>query len=117
MFPQLAGFQDVAFLLLGLMVGAVFAASGWSHLKDPEGRSKSIGMSKGFTVLLGAAELAGALGVVFGRRGADFADAGRHPKENVRMEDRLLGQAWHRRLALRPDAGGDEPSDHRYERR
>jgi putative oxidoreductase len=40
--------------------------SGWSHLKDPEGRSKSIGMSKGFTVFLGAAELAGAMGVTFG---------------------------------------------------
>ena len=66
MFPQLSSFTDVGFLLLRLMVGLVFASSGWSHLKDPEGRSKSIGMSKGFTVFLGAAELAGALGVVFG---------------------------------------------------
>jgi putative oxidoreductase len=66
MFPQFARFEDIAFLLLRLMVGLVFATSGWSHLKDPEGRSKSIGMSKGFTVFLGAAELAGALGVVFG---------------------------------------------------
>jgi len=48
------------------MVGAVFAASGWGHLKNPEERSKSISMSKGFTVFLGAAELAGALGVIFG---------------------------------------------------
>jgi putative oxidoreductase len=66
MFPQLADFKDAAFLLLRLMVAAVFGASGWSHLKDPEGRSKSIGTSKGFTVFLGAAELAGALGVMFG---------------------------------------------------
>ena len=66
MFPQLARFEDIAILLLRLMVGAIFASSGWSHLKDPEGRSKSIGMSKGFTVFLGAAELAGALGVIFG---------------------------------------------------
>jgi putative oxidoreductase len=66
MFPQFARFEDTAFLLLRLMVGLVFATSGWSHLKDPEGRSKSIGMSKGLTVFLGAAELAGALGVVFG---------------------------------------------------
>ncbi len=65
MFPQLSQFTDYG-LLLRLMVGMVFAGSGWSHLKDPEARSKSIGMSKGFTVLLGAAELAGALGVVFG---------------------------------------------------
>src|SRR6195256_4406988 len=66
MFPQLARFEDVAILLLRLMVGAIFASSGWSHLKDPEGRSKSIGMSKGFTIVLGAAEVAGALGVTFG---------------------------------------------------
>jgi len=66
MFPQLAHFEDIAILLLRLMVGAIFASSGWNHLKDPEGRSKSIGMSKGFTVFLGAAELAGAMGVIFG---------------------------------------------------
>src|SRR5207237_10199263 len=66
MFPQLYQFADLGLLLLRLMVGIVFANSGWNDLKDPEGRSKSIGMSKGFTVLLGAAELAGALGVVFG---------------------------------------------------
>jgi putative oxidoreductase len=66
MFPQLSTFQDVAILLLRLMVGAIFASSGWSHLKDPEGRSKSIGMSKDFTIFLGAAEFAGALGVMFG---------------------------------------------------
>jgi putative oxidoreductase len=66
MFPQLARFEDIVLLLMRLMVGLVFATSGWSHLKDPEGRSKSIGMSKGFTVFLGAAEVAGALGVAFG---------------------------------------------------
>jgi putative oxidoreductase len=48
------------------MVGAVFFASGWSHLKDPAARGKSIGMSKGFTVFLGLVELAGSLGVMFG---------------------------------------------------
>ena len=66
MFPQLTHFAGAGFLLLRLMAGAVFAGSGWGHLKDPEGRGKSIGMSKGFTAFLGAAELAGALGVVFG---------------------------------------------------
>lgn len=63
---DLTRFADLGFLLLRLMVAAIFAASGWSHLKDPEARSKSIEMSKGFTVFLGAAELAGALGVAFG---------------------------------------------------
>jgi putative oxidoreductase len=66
MFPQVARCEDVAIVLLRLMVGAIFATSGWSHLKDPEGRSKSIGMSKGFTIFLGAAEFAGALGVMCG---------------------------------------------------
>jgi len=65
-FPQLARFTDIALLLLRLMVGSVFFSSGWSHLKDPEARSKSIEMSKGFTIFLGAAEVAGSLGVIFG---------------------------------------------------
>jgi putative oxidoreductase len=66
MFPQLAQFTDVALLLLRVMVGLVFITSGWKHIKDPEARSKSIGMSKGFTIFLGAAEVAGSLGVIFG---------------------------------------------------
>ena len=66
MFPQLARFTDVGLLLQRLMVGLVFVTSGYRHLKDPEARSKSIGMSKGFTIFLGAAEVAGALGVSFG---------------------------------------------------
>jgi putative oxidoreductase len=65
-FPQLTHFTDVALLLLRLMVGIVFATSSYKHLKDPEARSKDIGMSKSFTVFLGAAELAGALGVISG---------------------------------------------------
>lgn len=66
MFPQLAQFTDFSLLLLRLMVAAVFATSGWSHVKDPRGRAESIGMSPGFTAFLGVAELAGALGVAFG---------------------------------------------------
>ena len=66
MFPQLARFTDLGLLLLRLMVALVFVASGYSHLKDPAARAKSIGMSKPFTVFLGAAEVAGALGVAFG---------------------------------------------------
>jgi len=66
MLPQLGAFTDFAVLLVRLMVGAIFASSGWSHLKDPKGRAQSIGMSPGFTAFLGAAELAGALGIIFG---------------------------------------------------
>ncbi|MFZ0701325.1 MAG: DoxX family protein, partial [Candidatus Acidiferrales bacterium] len=66
MIPHLMRFQDVGVLLLRLMVGAIFFSSGWNHLKDPVGRSKSIGMSRGFTIFLGAAEIAGSLGVIAG---------------------------------------------------
>jgi putative oxidoreductase len=65
-FPQLAQFTDIALLLLRLMVGSVFITSGCKHLKDPATRSKDIGMSKSATIFLGAAELAGGLGVVSG---------------------------------------------------
>jgi putative oxidoreductase len=65
-FSQLAQFTDIALLLVRLMVGMVFITSGYKHLKDPTTRSKDIGMSKSFTIFLGAAELAGGLGVVSG---------------------------------------------------
>jgi putative oxidoreductase len=66
MFPYLLRFSDVALLLLRLMVAIVFVAGGWGHLQNPAARGKSIGMSKGFTIFLGAAEIAGSLGVAFG---------------------------------------------------
>ena len=64
--PQLARFTDLSLLLLRLMVAFIFATSGWNHLKDPVGRSKSIGMSKGFTIFLGIVEICGGLGLAFG---------------------------------------------------
>jgi putative oxidoreductase len=66
MFPQLSRFTDVALLFLRLMVGLVFVTSGYSHLKDPEARAKSIEMPKSFTIFLGIAEVAGGLGVAAG---------------------------------------------------
>ena len=66
MFPQLARFTDFGLFVLRFMVAIVFIASGYNQLKDPVGRSKSIGMSKGFTIFLGIAEIAGGLGLVFG---------------------------------------------------
>ena len=66
MFPGLAAFTDLGLLLMRLLVALVFADSGWKHLRDPGDRAKSIGMSKGFTIFLGAAEVLGALGVAFG---------------------------------------------------
>ena len=66
LFPELSRFTDVALLLLRVMVGIVFITSGWNHLRDPEARSKDIEQSKGTTIFLGAAELAGGLGVMLG---------------------------------------------------
>jgi putative oxidoreductase len=66
MFPELACFTDLGLLLLRLMAGAIFLSSGWSHVTDPAGRSKSIGMSKGFTLFLGMAEISGSLGIMAG---------------------------------------------------
>ena len=65
-FPQLAQFSGVALLFLRFMVGIVFITSGYRHLKDPDARSKDIGMSKSFTIVLGMAQLLGGLGVVSG---------------------------------------------------
>ncbi|PYX06605.1 MAG: hypothetical protein DMG88_18115 [Acidobacteria bacterium] len=66
MFPQLARFTDFGLLLLRVMAGIVFISSGWADLKDSEARSKSIGMSRGFTIFLGMAEVLGSLGIMFG---------------------------------------------------
>ena len=66
MLPVAFHYVDWSLFLLRLMVALVFGASGFGHLKAPRERAKDIGMSVGFTVFLGAAELAGALGLVFG---------------------------------------------------
>ena len=59
-------FVHWSLLLLRLMVALVFGTSGFSHLKDPRERAKSLGMSVRFTIFLGVGELAGALGVLVG---------------------------------------------------
>src|SRR5881296_3443796 len=66
LFPALLRFTDVGLLILRLMVAVVFLDSGWNHLKNPVERSKSIGASPRFTVLLGSAEVAGSIGVALG---------------------------------------------------
>ena len=48
------------------MVGVVFITIGWNDLQDPVARGKNIGLSKGFTIFLGAAEL----GFSFGTPGS-----------------------------------------------
>ncbi|HZE70185.1 MAG TPA: hypothetical protein VE135_11755 [Pyrinomonadaceae bacterium] len=59
MFPQLAQLTDLSLLLLRLMAAAVFVTSGWSHVKNPKERARSIGTSPAFTRFLGAAEVDG----------------------------------------------------------
>ncbi len=66
MFPQLARFTDLSLLLLRLMVAAIFVPSGWSDVRDPNKRAKSIGMTPSFTIFLGVAQIAGGLEVAFG---------------------------------------------------
>jgi putative oxidoreductase len=63
---HLEQFTDYGLLFLRCMVGAIYANSGYNSLKDPEARSKSIEMSKGFTIALGIGELAGGVAVIFG---------------------------------------------------
>jgi len=66
MFPHLAAFTDFGLLFLRLMVGLVFADSGYEHLKDPVARGKSIGLPTGVTRFLGCAEVLGGAGVIIG---------------------------------------------------
>jgi putative oxidoreductase len=64
--PWLYRFDDVALLLMRLLVGWIFIWSGWSHARDPVTRAKSIGLSPAFTRFLGLAELAGGFGIALG---------------------------------------------------
>ena len=66
MLPRPPHFEDFAILLLRLMVAVIFFTSGWDTLKDPQARSKSIGMSERFAVFLGWAEVAGSVGLILG---------------------------------------------------
>jgi putative oxidoreductase len=64
--PAAARLIDASLLLLRLAVALVFGSSGFNHLKSPRERARSIEMSVPFTIFLGAAELAGALGLAAG---------------------------------------------------
>jgi putative oxidoreductase len=48
------------------VVALVFGTSGFNHLKSPRARAESLGLSLGFTIFLGAAELAGAVALAVG---------------------------------------------------
>ncbi len=63
---DLSALNDFGLLFLRIMAGAIFGDSGYNHLKDPVARGKSIGLPTNVTVFLGAAEAAGAAGVILG---------------------------------------------------
>ena len=66
MFPQLEHFTDFALVFLRLMVGLIFVDSGYNDLKNADARSRSLGLPRGFTLFLGAAELLGGVAVMIG---------------------------------------------------
>src|SRR5262245_66467208 len=66
LWPALARYGDWALLALRLLVAVIFFWSGLSHVREPKKRAASIGAGPGFTLVLGMAELAGAVGVATG---------------------------------------------------
>ncbi|MGA8575475.1 MAG: DoxX family protein [Candidatus Cybelea sp.] len=63
---HLAWLTDYGLLGLRIMAGLIFIGSGYNDLKDPDQRSKSIGLPKGFVFFLAVAEVAGGAGIVLG---------------------------------------------------
>jgi putative oxidoreductase len=63
---HLANLTDYGLLFLRVMAGAIYADSGYNDFKDIDARSKSIGLPKGFTAFLAAAELAGGAALILG---------------------------------------------------
>jgi putative oxidoreductase len=63
---HLASFTDYGLLFLRIMAGLVYAGSGYNDLKDPDARSKSIGLPKNVTLFIAVAELAGGAGLILG---------------------------------------------------
>jgi putative oxidoreductase len=61
-----AQFADLSLLFLRVMLALEFGTSGYNHLTKPKERAKSLGLSVPFTIFLGTAESAGALGVASG---------------------------------------------------
>jgi putative oxidoreductase len=64
--PVAMQFTDWSLLFLRIVVAIVFGTSGYSHLKSPAERAKSINMPVPVTIILGAAEVAGAIAIAVG---------------------------------------------------
>ena len=63
---HLEQFTDYGLLFLRVMAGAIYVDSGYNDIRNPDARSKSIGMPRGFVVFLAVAELAGGAAVILG---------------------------------------------------
>ena len=66
LFPLLLEFSDLALFLLRVWIALLFGWSGWSHVREPRERGKSIGMPPAAAAALGAVELSGAVLLVVG---------------------------------------------------
>lgn len=63
---DLTQFTDFGLLFLRIMVGLIYADSGYRDFKDLAERSKSLGLPTGFVRFLSVAEIAGGAGLILG---------------------------------------------------
>jgi putative oxidoreductase len=107
--PGAMAYAGWSLLLLRLMLALVFGASGYNHLMHTKERAASIGMSVPFTVFLGAAECAGALGLAVGimapwaALGLTFLMLGAIYKKVVQWKTGFWGEksmGWHYEVLL-----------------
>ena len=63
---HLEGLTDLGLLFLRVMAGLIYADSGYNDFKDPDARSKGLGISKNLTLLIAAAEVAGGAALIVG---------------------------------------------------
>jgi putative oxidoreductase len=63
---DLTSLTGFGLLFMRVMAGAIYANSGYRGFKDPDARSKSIGMPKNFVLFLSVAEMAGAASLILG---------------------------------------------------
>jgi putative oxidoreductase len=63
---HLGALTDYGLLFLRIMAAAIFIDSGYLDLKNPQERSKSVGLPKSVTLFLAVAEIAGGVGLILG---------------------------------------------------
>jgi putative oxidoreductase len=63
---HLEGLTDYGLVFLRIMAGLIYIDSGYNDLKDPDARSKSVGLPKPLTIFIAAAEVAGGAAIILG---------------------------------------------------